>query len=128
MKDGRRATGAAGEQAAVIFLEARGYGILARNWRCARGELDIIAQDGRELVFIEVRTKRGTAYGSAEESITAVKRRRLVRLAGLYLDQLREAGTPWQGPWRIDVVGVQIDGRGQMAINHLPHALEGAYS
>ncbi len=128
MTDNRRATGAAGEQAAVHFLEARGYSILARNWRCARGELDIIAEDGRELVFVEVRTKRGTAYGSAEESITAVKRRRLVRLAGLYLDQLREGGTPWPGGWRIDVVAVQIDGRGQMTINHLPHALEGAYS
>ena len=78
MTDNRRATGAVGEQAAVRFLEARGYGILARNWRCARGELDIIAQDGRELVFVEVRTKRGTAYGSAEELITAVKRMRLI--------------------------------------------------
>ena len=128
MIDQRRATGAAGEQAAVAFLQARGYRILARNWRCARGELDIIAQDGREMVFIEVRTKRGLAFGSAEESITATKRRRLVNLAGLYLDQLRDAGLPWPGPWRIDVIAVQIDGRGQMAINHLPHALEGAYT
>ena len=67
MADGRKRLGAWGESVAAHSLEAQGYRILDRNWRCARGEIDLIAQAGAELVFVEVKTRTGQHLGSPEE-------------------------------------------------------------
>ncbi|GAC1540437.1 MAG: YraN family protein [Herpetosiphon sp.] len=125
MTDRRRATGKAGEALAARYLVQQGYQILVQNWRCRYGELDIVAQDRTELVFVEVRTRRSRQAGSAVESVTMGKRRRLAMLAYLYLCELETAGCPWTGPWRIDVVAVQMDHQGRTQLDHLIHAIEG---
>lgn len=73
--------GRAGEQRAVEHLTARGYAILDRNWRCAQGEIDIVAHLGRSLCFVEVKTRRSELFGHPFEAIDARKRRRLWQLA-----------------------------------------------
>ncbi len=106
-------------------FEAPGiYGIIARNWRCSLGELDLIALDESTLVFVEVRTRRSFVTGLAEESVTLAKRRRLSTLAAAYLQHRVDAADPWLGPWRIDVVAVQIGADGLMRLRHLQHAVE----
>lgn len=125
MGDQRRTLGRRGEALAAAFLQRKGYGIIATNWRCAAGELDLIASDGPVLVFVEVRTRRSTASGLAEESVTTAKQRRLARLAMHYLQALETARTPWPGSWRIDVVAIQITpGSESVHIRHLEHAVE----
>ena len=65
-----------GERQARLYLEAEGYGIAATNFRCRAGEIDIVAIEGEELVFVEVKTWRNDAFGRAEESISPVRAER----------------------------------------------------
>ncbi|SRR5260221_9176280 len=100
-------TGKRAEDCAVEALEKAGYTILGRNWRCAGGEIDVIAKQGGDIVFVEVRSRiDGTPDGieAALESIGQGKQTRLIRLAQLYLDsqQLTDAAC------RIDVVAVSL--------------------
>ena len=125
MTTGRKATGARGEAIAARYLQRAGYEIVTTNWRCRRGEIDLIARDGATLVFVEVRTRRSADLGSPEESITAAKQRRLRQLAELYLLFLEDSGQPWQGPWRIDVVALQFGLHATTGLNHLINAVEG---
>ncbi|MGZ6792765.1 MAG: YraN family protein, partial [Mycobacteriales bacterium] len=66
----RQALGRWGEEHAVRHLEAAGYEVLSRNWRCREGELDIVARSGGALVFVEVKARTGTAYGEPAEAVT----------------------------------------------------------
>jgi putative endonuclease len=77
--------GISAEALAARFLESRGLTVLARNFRTRRGEIDLIAQDGECLVFVEVRLRRGSSHGGAAESITHAKQARLVAAAQYYL-------------------------------------------
>lgn len=120
--DTRRRLGDFGESAVAAYLVRQGYTILARKWRCTVGEIDLIACQGDQVIFVEVRTRRGLAQGCAEESITPAKRNRLIQLAYTYLDaqHLDE-----NSAWRIDVVAVQVDAAGRIAsLTHIPHAVE----
>ena len=120
MKDGRRGLGAFGERLAVAHLEAKGYRIRARNFRCREGEIDIVAQDGETLVFVEVRTRRGDALGGPAESVTPAKEARLVAVATAYVQALAEPPTDQ----RIDVVAVQLSPGGLLlAIDHIEGAV-----
>jgi putative endonuclease len=102
-------------------LEARGFEIVARNWRCETGELDLVARDGECLVAVEVRTRRGRSMGSPEESITAAKQARLIALGEAYVHE-----TGWSGDWRIDVVAVEMDRRGRvLRVTHYENAITG---
>jgi len=116
----RAALGGAGERLAAGWLEARGYRVLARNWRCVYGELDLIAEEADELVFVEVKTRRGVAHGVPEEAITARKRAHLIDAAQWYLvEHQRETQ-----PWRIDVIAIQLDGRGRLTdVRHYRSAI-----
>ncbi|WP_165066853.1 YraN family protein [Marisediminicola senii] len=78
--------GRRGEDIAVAFLVHGGYDILGRNWRCPQGEIDVIARDGADTVFVEVKTRSGTGFGHPLEAITAQKLARLRRLAGAWCD------------------------------------------
>lgn len=104
----RARVGAAGEALAERTLRGRGYQIVARNWHCRYGELDLIAEEGGELVFVEVKTRRGTALGLPEEALTPSKRLRLLAAAQQYL---LEQETP-ERAYRFDVVAIELDGRG----------------
>jgi putative endonuclease len=96
-------TGQIGERSAERELRRMGYKIIARNYRTRRGEVDLIAKDGETLVFIEVKTRLGSAYGTPEESITPKKQAHLVAAAQNYL---QETGAE-RADWRIDVVIIQ---------------------
>jgi putative endonuclease len=95
----RRENGIAAEALAERFLAGQGLVIVARNFRCRVGEIDLIARDRGMLVFVEVRLRRSAKFGGARASITAAKQRKLVAAAGLYLSRL--ACTP---PCRFDAV------------------------
>jgi putative endonuclease len=121
MPDLRKKLGDFGEQAAAAYLIRQGYALLARKWRGAGGELDLVMRDGEELVFVEVRTRRGAA-GAAEESVGPAKRGRLIALAYTYLEA---AALPEATPWRIDVVALDVDRAGRIArLEHIRDAVE----
>ena len=90
----RAELGALGEQLAVEHLTALGLQILARNWRCRYGELDVIAADpaARTVIFVEVKTRTGDGFGGLAEAVTPAKVRRLRRLAALWLAAQDAAG------------------------------------
>jgi len=81
----RQALGAAGEEAAAAWYRANGYEIVARNWRCKDGELDLVARRGRTYVFCEVKTRTTAAFGAPIEAVGRVKQQRLRRLAAIWL-------------------------------------------
>jgi putative endonuclease len=95
--------------------------MLARNWRCEVGEVDLVVQDGECLALVEVRTRRGRSMGSPEESITASKQARLIALGEAYV-QAHE----WEGHWRIDVVAVEMEPDGRLLrLDHYENAITG---
>ncbi|MEM7032511.1 MAG: YraN family protein [Chloroflexota bacterium] len=120
MTNQRKKTGALGEAIAAQHLIEQGYEIIAKNWRCAEGELDLVAKIEGDLVFVEVRTRIGQRLGSPEESITRTKQEKLIQLAYAFLDT-------YQGPdypWRIDVIAVVLNGQRQVVrLNHIEYAV-----
>lgn len=130
--DSRRQLGSAGEEMAARLLAEAGLVIVERNWRCSYGELDIVAQEvapdfaqGGELVTwlvaVEVRIRRGTRFGTAKASVTPTKQAKVRTVAEAYV---LESG--WKGPWRIDVVAIQLDAQGRLLDKtHLRHAVTG---
>ncbi len=85
MTRARLALGATGEELAARWYTRSGYQVLDRNWRCGDGELDLIVARGSLVVFCEVKTRRGAAFGTPVEAVTPGKQRRLRRLAGRWL-------------------------------------------
>jgi putative endonuclease len=111
----RLALGAYGERLAARHLVEQGLVVLDRNWRCPVGEIDLVLRDGDDIVFCEVKTRRGTAYGSPAAAVTPDKVRRLRHLARLWL---AEAGV--RGPaLRFDVVEVLPQRRGGPRVEHI---------
>ncbi|HML36940.1 MAG TPA: YraN family protein [Bacillota bacterium] len=104
--------GSWGEAAAEKYLKKKGYAILERNFRCRLGEIDIIALDGRSLVFIEVKTRCNQNYGLPCEAVTAAKLQHLKRTAAYYI-AAHNAGS-WD--LRLDVI--EILARGSRAYIH----------
>jgi putative endonuclease len=107
--------GAEGEQAAADYLTERGFRILDRNWRCAAGEIDIVAVERHSLVVCEVKTRSGTRYGTPLEAVGRAKRKRLRRLAVLWLN----AHGARFDQIRIDVLGLLYEGSGGFTIEHV---------
>ena len=105
MTQARIALGRTGEDLACEELERRGYAIIARRYRRRGGELDIIARDGRTMVFVEVKTREGRAFGEACEAVTASKRRTITRLALDYLMRHRLS----ECSCRFDVVSIHFE-------------------
>lgn len=108
MTTSKQILGQHGETLVAEFLSAQGRVIVARNWRCPRGELDLITHDGEEWVFVEVRTRRAPNTDSAIESVTSKKQARLIAAAEAYLNKhgLEEV------PWRIDLAAVALTPQG----------------
>jgi putative endonuclease len=107
--------GKAGEQAAVEYLESVGFRILDRNWRCAEGEIDIVAVDRHVFVACEVKTRSGTRFGTPLEAVGRTKLRRLRKLAVLWLNA---HGIRYELV-RVDIVGLVYEGTGGYTIKHL---------
>jgi putative endonuclease len=113
MPSARRRIGAFGEALAQEYLRAAGYTILATNWRCKHGEIDLVAQSGDQVVFVEVRTRKIGPDGGAqpEESIGAAKAQRLIVLAYSFLEA---EGWAAETPWRLDLIAVALDQAGRV--------------
>lgn len=117
----RKKLGAWGEDVAAHQLEADGFQIIARNWRCRHGEIDLIAQKGELVAFVEVKTRKGRNMGAPEEALTPRKSKKLMQLAQLYV-----AENELDVDWRIDLVAVELDKSGKLLrCEHIPNAVLG---
>jgi putative endonuclease len=123
MTEGRKRLGRAGETLAAQHLVRRGFSILERNFRTRWGELDIVAFDGRELVFCEVKTRRASAGRAWPlESVHPRKRSQVRRMASSWLRERPDH--PYARAIRFDAIGIRLDGAGRLV--SLEH-LEGAF-
>lgn len=109
-----RSQGNLGEDRAVIFLEQKGYLILTRNFRSQFGEVDIIAQDHDCIVFIEVKMRSSSIFGTPREAITSVKLQKIIMVGMLYLKSVSKE----HSKYRIDAIEIENDGQ-DFKINHL---------
>jgi len=107
--------GRQGEALAAAFLVAAGYDILDRNWRCRQGEIDVVALDGDETVFVEVKTRSSVAYGHPLEAITVQKLARLRRLAAAWCGEHPGA----RRSIRVDAIAVIAPPGGPVQLEHL---------
>ena len=106
----RQGLGRTGERLAAEKLVGSGYRILEHNFRCCYGEIDLVAEHEADLVFVEVKTRRGAGYGLPEEAVTVRKQRKIAQVASYYLDLHSYA----ERSWRIDVVAVQMNVAGKL--------------
>ena len=117
MSVNRRKQGDQGEDLAVGFLTEKGYKILARNYRFERGEIDIVAQEAEELVFVEVKARTSGSFGFPEEAVTPQKEEQIINVAEGYLleHELDEV------PCRFDIVAIEFI-NGKPEIRHIRDA------
>ena len=118
MSQQRQALGAWGEEQAVAYLRARGIKILKRNYRTPVGEIDIVAREKKLLLFIEVKTRRGTAFGTPQEAVGYRKQQQIIRTAHWYLAREKTRGLQ---P-RFDVLAVLCQSGEAAQITYLPDA------
>lgn len=93
-----------GESLAVSHLKGRGYEILERNYRAVRGEIDLIAQDGEFIVFVEVKARRSLKFGLPQAAVTTQKQRQISKVALAYL----QAKNRFDSPCRFDVIAIHL--------------------
>ncbi len=120
MPDRRGRLGQLGEDLACRHLERRGYAILARRYRRRGGEIDIIARDGPTIVFVEVKTREGQAFGAGADAVTQLKRRRIVQMARDYVMRYHAN----ECPCRFDVVSIDVAAEGEPAIELFQNAFD----
>ncbi len=102
--------GRTGERLATAHLVRLGYEVLEQNFRCRYGEIDLVARHGQDLVFVEVKTRRGTAFGLPEEAVTMRKRQKILQAVACY----HERHSSDDCSWRVDVVAVQLTRAGKV--------------
>ena len=100
------AIGSGAEEQALRFLERKGLRLLSRNYRCRRGEIDLVMREGNFLVFVEVRYRKHNRYGSPAESVTTKKQQRILNAAARYL---QDAAGAKSSPCRFDVVAISAE-------------------
>lgn len=120
MLNSRQRLGQSGEETVVRYLEKNGYTVLSKNYRCKIGEIDIIARDGADLVFIEVKTRSGLGYGSPAAAVTIRKQRQITRAAQWYLAEQQLFDTPA----RFDVISVLCGEASLQQIDHINNAFD----
>lgn len=111
--------GKKGEDRAAEHLQSKGYIILDRNYRFMRAEVDIVAASNREIVFVEVKTRRTKTFGKPEDSVDDTKKKQLFKVAEAWLHERRMEGSPV----RFDVVSIMNPGSTEERIHHF----EGAF-
>ncbi len=116
----RQKLGRWGETVAKARLERLGYSIAEVNYRTREGEIDIVAERGGVIVFVEVRTRSGSSMGLPEESVTPSKRSHIIAAAQAYL----QAHDMQDRQWRVDLAAVQLDRRGLARIRIIENAVE----
>lgn len=95
-------TGEKGELLAQEFLKKKNYTILFTNWRHKHAEIDIIAQDGTVIVFVEVKARKNNAFGHPESFVDKHKMKKMHEAADAYIEQ-----TDWQGELRFDIIAIE---------------------
>lgn len=114
--------GERGESTAARYLVGKGYKVLDTNWRWRRGEIDLVAEDSREVVFVEVKSRRSQQFGAPEEAITQKKREKLIQTALAYLSSVGRQGSAW----RIDMIAIDFTPDGALErLDHYESAVEG---
>jgi putative endonuclease len=119
----KKELGAKGEEIAVRYLKSRGYRIVELNYRIRLGEIDIIAEQGDDLVFVEVKTRSGTRFGSPFESVTKQKQKQLSKVA---LEYINKQGCQ-NRPARFDVVGIEFQKGGNAFQDAAIEVLQNAF-
>lgn len=117
----RATLGDRGEAIAAAFLEAQGYSVIGRNYRCRYGEIDLILSHGATIVFCEVKLRCSDRFGTPEDAVTP---RKLARVALAAQTYLAEAGLD-DADWRIDVVAIELDARGTVSRTDLYQGVGG---
>ena len=113
-----KAFGATGEREAAAYLQEKGYTLCCLNYRAATGEIDIIAEDGRTVVFVEVKARRSLDYGLPAEAVFLIKRQKIIQTAQFYLNRYNR----WDRPCRFDVIEIfRPPGRSSL-FRHITHA------
>lgn len=115
--------GIRGEELAVSFLERSGLRIIERNYRCKGGEIDIVARDGKTLVFVEVKSRKTLSFGVPQLAITPFKQRQISKAALTWLSRNRLHDTPA----RFDVIAILLDGDYRHQLEHIKNAFDLAY-
>lgn len=110
--------GKLGEDIISNYIQKQGYKILERNFECSQGEIDIIAKDKDEMVFIEVKTRTDISYGEASEAVTDTKKRHLINSIKYYIYKQKLENHPI----RIDVAEVYIN-KGKVKVNYIKQAI-----
>ncbi len=115
--------GARGESIAAAFLKGQKYAIIERNYRCKAGEVDIVAREGKTLVFVEVKTRRNTSYGPPQLAVTPFKQRQISKAALTWLAKKKLHDTSA----RFDVIAIILREHEVPAIEHIKNAFDLAY-
>ena len=118
--DPRDELGRRGEEVAAAYLKSLGYRIVGRRERVLRGDIDVVALDGRTVVFVEVRSRSDTQHGHPAETVGHVKQRRMAELATAYIRRHRLEDCSV----RLDVVAVTFPAAGKPVIEHYQNAFE----
>jgi putative endonuclease len=116
--DPRHSRGRVGERQAARFLRRKGHRIIARNYDCPAGEVDLITTDGPTIVFVEVKSRTDASGKDADHTVNAVQRERLIRAAQYFTRR----ADPLNRPIRFDVVTVYLPATGRPAIDHFENA------
>jgi len=116
--DDRAGLGRAGEKRAERFLRRQRYRIVTRNYRCPAGEIDLVALDGRTVVFVEVKTRTDGQYADPQDAVNPAKQRRLLKSAEFFLRQTDSQ----ERPCRFDVIAITLGGEAEMKVEHITDA------
>ena len=121
MLDSRKEVGNKGEKLAAKFLKRKGYKIIQRNYKCKLGEIDIIAEQDRTIVFVEVKTRRTQEFGPPQYAITAAKKRQISSVALLYIREKKFV----EQSCRFDVIGITFPPESRKPrIEHIQNAFQ----
>jgi putative endonuclease len=116
MTNKRASLGQWGEKLALDFFKKQGMKILGTNFRCPAGEIDIIARSGRQIVFVEVKTRSSGVFGTPQEAVNKRKQQQILRVAQWYLEQ-----NPLNLQPRFDVLAIRTE-EGKPSLEHIPDA------
>ena len=122
-KKGNSSIGELGESIATTFLKGVGFTIVERNFVCVCGELDIVARDGRSIVFVEVKCRNNRAYGPPQLAVTPFKQRQISKAALVWLSKRRL----YDAEARFDVVAIVLHEHDLPEIEHIRNAFDLAY-
>lgn len=120
---GNISLGKYGEEIAVAYLKSQKYAVIERNYRCKCGELDIIAREGKTLVFVEVKTRRNVSYGPPQLSVTLFKQRQISKASLVYISSTKNENVLA----RFDVIAICLREHEKPSIEHIKNAFDLSY-